>query len=198
MPNWTENYVTINGPPEILQIITDANLKFQILYPCPFIHDENYEEGWYDWCCSHWGTKWNPTGMVIDYTPGQSSLTANFETAWSDPDTFLLYLSHIYPGLKIENEWMNEGYETIGITVCENGHLEKKQIDPHDYTLEALEEFATDNPWFGYADFADHMEMLHEDMENEEEEEEEEEKEDVVVIKKTTYSHLEYMQTLDV
>ena len=195
MPNWTDNYLTINGPAEILQIISDADLIFQSLYPCPFIHGENYEEGWYDWCCSHWGTKWNASEMEVSYTEGESSLSATFQTAWSDPDIFLLYLSHAYPGLKIENEWQNEGYETVGITVCENGYLEKKQIDPFEYTLEALEEFSTDNPWVCYEDYADHREMLREDMENEEEEEEE--REDVVVIKKSTYSYMEYIQTLD-
>jgi hypothetical protein len=52
---------------------------------------------WYQWSCSHWGTKWNAYDMVVD-TDG-----IRFETAWSCPEPIVRKLAEMLPG--VEWQW---------------------------------------------------------------------------------------------
>ena len=157
MPNWTRNNVTVEGDAETLKMISDAEFDFQTMHPCPFIsgsgEDTVSQEGWYEWCCNHWGTKWTARDIDIDYTEGETILTANFNTAWCAPHGVLAYMTTIFPALKITNEWQQEGYECVGITSYCEGVFVSKSIDPSEYTHEALEAFAASNTWFEYEDY---------------------------------------------
>jgi hypothetical protein len=190
MPNWTSNHLTLEGTPEALQQIFDINFDFQKILPCPFIHDENYDEGWYDWCVKYWGTKWSANDVDLDYTVGDTTLTAMFDTAWNTPYTLLTYLTIIHPSLKITNEWQDEGYETIGITTYSNGIMDTQSINPFEYRKEALEQFAETNLWFCYDNVSNFMNELEEENE---ENEENAEKESQVVVNQHQYTYAELM-----
>jgi len=161
----------VEGDPETLKMISEAEFDFQTIHPCPFISGSGEEtvceEGWYEWCCDHWGTKWTARDIDIDYTEGETMLTANFNTAWCAPHGVLVYMTAIFPALKITNEWQQEGYDCVGITSYCEGVLVSKSFDPTEYTPEALEAFAASNEWFNFEDYESDM------LRNEEEDEEE-------------------------
>jgi hypothetical protein len=177
MPNWTSNYLNLEGTSEALQHIYDVKFDFQKLHSCPLIHDANYDEGWYDWCIRYWGTKWSGKEVELDYTAGDTTLIAMFDTAWSTPYTLLTYLTLNDPSLKITNEWHDEGYETVGRTTYSNGIMETQSINPFEYTKEALEQFAETNEWFCYDDIS------------EIEDEDEDEKKDQIYVKQYQYTY---------
>jgi len=170
MPNWTSNSVTIEGDAADLQQIADANFHFQQLHPCPFIDGEECNEGWYDWCCKHWGTKWSANEVDLSYEEGDSTLLVSFQTPWNSPDAILTFLTKIYPSLKIENEWQDENNEEIGICIYSNGECDCAKIEPSLYTLDALKEFSEEYTWFDYEKYCDEQCDQDEDMQPNEKE----------------------------
>jgi hypothetical protein len=61
---------------------------------------------WYNWCLSHWGTKWGDSDTRIegldddDTIPnGQSILCLYYETAWSPASGLIAHVSKLYPSL---------------------------------------------------------------------------------------------------
>jgi len=189
MPNWTSNSVTIEGDAADLKQIADANFAFQKLHPCPFIDGEECQEGWYDWCCKYWGTKWSANEVDLSYEEGESTLLVNFQTPWCTPDAFLTYLTKIYPSLKIENEWQDENNEEIGICTYSNGEFNCSKIQPRDYTLDALKTFSEMYTWFSYEDYVEQSDQDEDMQQNEEAEVKLEE----VVVK---YIHATYEEMI--
>jgi hypothetical protein len=148
MPNWTESSIHISGDADVLKKIRETNFDFHSLYPSPFVTKETTNEGWYTWCCSHWGTKWPARDIEIDQD--HSGLYVRLVTAWSTPHGVLAYLSHTYPSLSITNEWSDECNEVIGFTTYNGGTVLSKSFEPSCYTLKALHAFASSNTWFDY------------------------------------------------
>ena len=148
MPNWVDNEIILTGNASVLREIADTQFDFQKLHPCPFINGEEHKEGWYDWCVKHWGTKWSGRDIGIHYEEGDTSMTVTCRTAWSSPHGFLAYLTTKYSELKIENTWNLDSNEAVGNAVYEGGVITSKSFDPSEYTLEALDKFATQNVWF--------------------------------------------------
>jgi len=65
---------------------------------------------WYDWCCSHWGTKWGDCETNIDeeqlnkkgnisIRKGTTSIGIYYETAWSPADGLIRKVSELHPNL---------------------------------------------------------------------------------------------------
>ena len=199
MPNWTQNSLTLEGTAEDLQHIYNNEFNFHKLHPCPFINGENYDEGWYEWCCKHWGTKWSPDEPDINYSEGDTSLSAIFQTAWTTPHALFAYLTVQYPSLTITCEWEDENYETVGITTYSHGEMDCQQIDPMDYTKEALEQFAETHDWFSYDDYCDYYDEsdnINDDESDasDEEDDEEEGKKDQVIIKYYNVSYVDLIE----
>ena len=190
MPNWTSSHLTLEGTAEALQQIFDIKFDFQKIRPCPFIHDANYDEGWYDWCVKYWGTKWCANEVELDYTVGDTTLTAMFETAWHTPFVLLTYLTTIHPSLKITNEWQDEGYKRVGITIYSNGLMYARAILPFDYTNETLKQFSKTNSWFCYDDFNN---FIIDDDDEDDDEVDDEDKERNVVLIQYQYSYEEIL-----
>jgi len=165
MPNWTVNSILLEGDPDDLQKIASTEIDFQKLHPCPFINGIVCEEGWYEWCCAHWGTKWTASDVDWDYTEGDSMMTASFSTAWKPPHALLGYLSMQYPSMKITNTWQEET-EYVGESVYIGGLIATKYIDTTLYKPSALEEFSEENEWFSFEDYEqyqDDLESMEED-----------------------------------
>ena len=70
---------------------------------------------WYDWCCYHWGTKWNCWDTFIEDDDNIS-----FTTAWCIPYGIFIELSSMFPYDEITVTWEEEG-GTCGITAFLDG-----------------------------------------------------------------------------
>ena len=81
-------------------------------------------DNWYDWQCSHWGTKWNASSPSI-----QDDMIF-FETAWSTPYNLLAKLSELFPTIEIQVRFADEDF----------GH------NVGEYTLFAGEEVSSNIP----------------------------------------------------
>lgn len=59
---------------------------------------------WYDWCCEHWGTKWNACEPCV----GKNYIS--FQTAWSVPDAILEAFAYICDehNVTFEGEYADE------------------------------------------------------------------------------------------
>ena len=58
---------------------------------------------WYNWCCAHWGTKWNS----YRHEKGEPNQII-FQTAWSTPMPVIKKLSELYPDTTIETYYADE------------------------------------------------------------------------------------------
>src|ERR1700690_871409 len=56
---------------------------------------DGYNQGGYEWCVNHWGTKWN--AYEVAYTDG-----VYFQTAWSTPLPIWAELSKRFPDMRLE------------------------------------------------------------------------------------------------
>jgi hypothetical protein len=157
----------MKGDADALMYIEAANFDFQILFPCPYIKGDTCEEGWYNWCCTHWGTKWKARDVLVERDE-HGGLCARFRTAWGAPHGVLAYLSYRNPNLFITNEWYDDCNEVLGVTVYTNGSFESKSFEPNTYSLAALKEFAEENEWFDYDDYEYSYLRQMEDIENRE------------------------------
>ena len=59
---------------------------------------------WYEWCCRHWGTKWN--ACEADWSLDDGMLV--FQTAWSAPFPVIEALAQKYPDLEFTHRWADE------------------------------------------------------------------------------------------
>jgi hypothetical protein len=75
---------------------------------------------WYDWCCSHWGTKWGDCNTELN---GQSDthLDFSFDSAWSPPIDGLAHISTMFPTLSFTITYEEGGMGYFGATKIENG-----------------------------------------------------------------------------
>lgn len=73
---------------------------------------------WYDWCCEHWGTKWNASETSVDWEKRE----IKFSTAWSEPVPIMSALHEDFPDVDFTWSYADEdrGYGT-GIATAENG-----------------------------------------------------------------------------
>jgi hypothetical protein len=65
---------------------------------------DGFNQGGYEWCCEHWGTKWNA------YNQEKLSPTAiYFETAWAAPEPVMDALAAKFPDVPFTLEYADEG-----------------------------------------------------------------------------------------
>jgi hypothetical protein len=135
------------------------------LYPCPqelkdtvsgFFADEKQQEelnrkeeaneakygakNWYDWCCSHWGTKWGDCDTesdndgVLELPNGTFYTDFRFQTAWGTATRAWIKISRDFPSLRFEFAHQEESDEFAGVEVIRNGEITFSQdFCPHDY-----------------------------------------------------------------
>ena len=119
MANICCNYITIQGSPEILDIIAQdyigynkekdsVEFNFGIMSPVPY---ELLEDD-YQWRIENWGNKWDGSDCYIDICDDQIYL--NIETAWSPCDKWTYKLIELCPGVDIYHEYYEPGEGYIG------------------------------------------------------------------------------------
>jgi Ferredoxin-like domain in Api92-like protein len=92
MPNCCENDLWVYGESQVVAdfmeaIKTDESLlSFEKIVPMPPELLEN--DGWYKWCCEHWGTKWDACDVEVDPLDDddiETTVEYHFNTAWTPP-----------------------------------------------------------------------------------------------------------------
>lgn len=73
---------------------------------------------WYDWCCEHWGTKWNASETSVDWEKREIT----FSTAWSEPVPIMSALHEEFPDVDFTWSYADEDRGCgAGIATAENG-----------------------------------------------------------------------------
>lgn len=80
---------------------------------------------WYDWCCNHWGTKWNCLDTFIE-----DDNNVSFTTAWCIPYGIFIELSSMFPYDEITVNWEEEG-GTCGVA----SFLDGECIQDDEYVM---------------------------------------------------------------
>lgn len=152
MANLCCNYITIQGSPEILDIIAQdyigydkekdsVEFNFGIMSPIP---DELLGDD-YNWRIENWGNKWDGSDCWIDICDDQIYLS--IETAWSPCDKWTYKLIELCPGVDIYHEYYEPGEGYIGwIQHFDNeGPEDYEEVcysytsDPHNYWVTVFE-----------------------------------------------------------
>lgn len=148
MPNHCGNFLTVMGEKQELskfmkQITNPEGSENKIsiyknLYPCPqelyevpANHTERPEmvekygaSDWYDWCNSHWGTKWGDYDTYVShYEEGDDIAHINYTTAWGPGADGLIYISGLFPNLVFINSYEEGGMGFCGTFSCSSGVL---------------------------------------------------------------------------
>lgn len=124
--------------------------------------EDDYLNDWYEWNCTHWGTKWDVVDLNMDRS-SDTELTYRFDTAWSPCVPVLEVMASTYPDLVFEVHYIDEGLFFAGTLVYSNGELE---LD-YEVPKEQLKDFAKDIFDF---DYYDEDEEYEEDAETENQE----------------------------
>lgn len=173
MPNWCMNVVTFKNENEAMlyRLVEAFNSghTMEEFWPCPKeLRDtrsgsfgagtpeqaalqqrqqENQQKygapDWYEWCCSHWGVKWDfgkehhssePAASVKEKN-GVKYVNLTFDTAWSPPLGFYEYL-HDNFGFQIKAYYFEPGMGFAGVSI--NGSEDPIHIE--ELTQEWLED----------------------------------------------------------
>ena len=141
MPNWCENKLTVEGAEEDVQRFKQlaktkatkagADLSLASLYPLPegvYQGDLGPEESqrygknnWYDWCITHWGTKWDADATLTNEIP--DFLVYEFESAWSPPVAWLTKVARDFPRLRFTLIYDEPGMGFAGTAIADKGKL---------------------------------------------------------------------------
>jgi len=185
MPNIVENYTTISGPIEVLELMRKQGLDFEAIHPAP--HKGSDEA--FKWRHQVWGTGEPARGMYLSWVCiGESySLIAQFQTRFSTPHGIFAFITKHCPGVKITTRWKEEDVETVGFATYENGIIHGKAFDPSEFKPSALKRFSADNPWFCYRDYDIHV------IESEAEGEAQEWRRAEVVVKEWSMSYEKWL-----
>jgi hypothetical protein len=96
---------------------------------------------WYHWRLAHWGTKWDLNPETTQVSPmivqdGNATIEITYDTAWSPVCDFWLQVSKLFPNVRIDNRYYEEGCNFIGQAIFEGGETladECGEITSEDY-----------------------------------------------------------------
>lgn len=133
MPNYCENFLSIEGNADTLKEIMDfvksdeSVFDFEKIVPMPdYIYrgavgakeKEIYgENNWYDWSYKNWGTKWNS----VDAEAWDGEI--QFQTAWSPCGPVIAALAEMFPMMRFTYTFYETGMCFCGKRVYENGEV---------------------------------------------------------------------------
>ena len=156
MPNWVTNEITSPDIDKIREMMGEEVFDFGKIVPMP---KEVEDEGWYEWSCDNWGTKWNACD------PENSDDAIYFETAWSTPYAAIKALSEklqieVSVRYADEDTGNNVGYYTfVNGEVTEEEELsETKEGYELCFELKGGEEFWSFNEKLGRYEYFDEYE----------------------------------------
>ena len=101
---------------------------------------------WYDWSCSHWGSKWNFRDVEIIDEP--DALTYLHQSAWSPLTPVVQKMGEMFPLLRFELKYEEPGCGFRGTFIMLNGHVFLDQCREYmeEISKEDQEEFYGGGP----------------------------------------------------
>lgn len=122
MPNWCDNSVTLyhEDKTKIDALAEEMNKKNDEgrSMACPFNHlrpqppEVKEGDGWYEWNCSNWGSKWDAD--IIDWDrQDDNTIWICFNSAWSPPIALYNYLTE--EGWKVDAMYHESGMSFAGM-----------------------------------------------------------------------------------
>ena len=85
---------------------------------------------WYDWCCNHWGTKWNVLNDVdVKYNKSFKKYEIIFHTPWSPPYGIIYAYSQLCNEKDFHWEYQCEDEEIHYCFKKKNNKLIRKKLD---------------------------------------------------------------------
>jgi hypothetical protein len=141
MPNWCENTFTVEGAEKDVQRFKQlakpkaskgyADLSLASLYPipegvyqgdlAPEASQKYGKNNWYDWCITHWGTKWDADATLTNETP--DFLVYEFKSAWSPPVAWLKKVARDFPRLRFTLIYDEPEMGFEGTAIADQGKL---------------------------------------------------------------------------
>jgi hypothetical protein len=123
--------------PEHFKKQDDLAAEWDKLHPTPQVEEfrkerpkDGYNQGGYEWCIEHWGTKWNAENPLIGEreswygnTPDWQRLEINFDTAWSPPTPVIKRAAELFPELCFDLRYFEGGSMFNGMFTCEHGEV---------------------------------------------------------------------------
>ena len=168
------NDITVAEPTE--ENPNGTRLKLSSLYPCPEelheyqsplradkdgkpLSDEEREAlatrfmaqygatDWYDWCNTHWGTKWgdSDTEITSDLSDGNTELRIRYETAWSPASGLIAKISSLYPQLVFSVVSTEESDAFLCYQVFHNGKVVGEQNYDTENVPDEISKLADDD-----------------------------------------------------
>ncbi len=90
---------------------------------------DGFNNGGYDWCLQNWGTKWGICSPEL-VEESKKELEYAFESAWSPATPVILKMSEMFPTLRFELRYFEQGMAFNGLYICEKGKVtEDKEGD---------------------------------------------------------------------
>jgi hypothetical protein len=141
-----ETPFSLNGlvpmPSHLLNTKASPSLQKDGEFAQAIAGNRDYEyTDWYGWRLAHWGTKWdlNPDSMFLSpmiVNDDNASFSISYDTAWSPICDFWLKVSEMFPNVRIDNRYFEEGCNFIGQAIFEGGEVladECGEITSEDY-----------------------------------------------------------------
>jgi hypothetical protein len=126
MPNYCFNTLIVEGKEVDIRKFVDENKgehSLSLIKSLPIPTDPSPENS-VDWRSQHWGTtrdidsKYSSTQWV-----SSTEYTVQFESAWSPPDTWVKYVSVLYPTLKFSLYYDEPNCRFRGNLVVDKGNV---------------------------------------------------------------------------
>ncbi len=122
--SWTDTF-----PLDVKEKVIEETLSFHTIMPVP----ENchcFNEGGYQWCSEHWGTKWCALDTKLLHDDRETGYT--FLTAWAPPSIqFLTILAEKFPDVSIDLRYAEKGCNFYGYWKS-NGEAKSWTFDDDD------------------------------------------------------------------
>lgn len=92
---------------------------------------DGYNQGGYEWCIANWGTKWGfCESHIVD--EDNSSISYQFDTAWSPPAPLIVKMGEMFPELKFELRYYEASMCFQGCLRVESGQVVEDWTDDYD------------------------------------------------------------------